>query len=241
MPTRPSQTAQDILNDARDVLKAARANLAGFQAADKGKKVKSLDAALLTRLEKNITAGRAASGNVSAGKAAVRAATSSEVAARQKLYGLIIGIRDDIKLAYPADKSIGKAFGVGTKVRDHITKDLLDTADSIAASFGSEFTKQAKDAGVTAARIAQLGKARDALDAADGAQATKIGARKGSAATKTSTLDAIKTDVARIRAVAKIVFKGKPTQLAAFTSRLSRHAVKKRAPKNASATPAPAK
>ncbi len=108
----------------------------------------------------------AAQGAAAAGKASVANATGAEVKAREKVHDLVVEIRDDVKLGYPDDKKIANAFGAGTKLGKLVTDPLLAAANAVIGAYESEdddLAKRAKAAGVTAARINQLKKARDAL------------------------------------------------------------------------------
>src|SRR5206468_4702602 len=141
--------------------------------------------------------GKKATGAVTAAKASVGAATAKETAARKKLFDALVQIRDEVRLAYPDDKAIARAFGVGKGLSPKLTGPLLAAADGIIEAFAdAAFTARAKAAGVTSARTAALKRLRDALDTADASQGAGVGARKGAASTKGTSLAAIKKDVA---------------------------------------------
>ena len=147
-----------------------------------------------------------------AGKAAVGSATQAEQAARTTLFGLLAAIRDDVKLGYPDDAPLQEAFGVGQRLTDRATKKLLDAADAVAAAYQDDETDYAaRCAGrrrdLRAPRVAREGAA--ALDDANQAQGTKIGARKGSASDKQSLLAKVKRETAGIRAAAKVALQGR--------------------------------
>jgi hypothetical protein len=116
---------------------------------------------------------------------------------------------------------------------------LLAAAESVLeASADAAFEAKAKAAGVTSARMRTLKRLRDALDAADASQGAGVGARKGAASTKGTSLAAIKKDTAHVRAAAKLVLRGDAKALAAFASRVVRRTVKKRTPKPPPVPPA---
>ncbi|HEY4120937.1 MAG TPA: hypothetical protein VGM56_23905 [Byssovorax sp.] len=231
MPTRASQTAQDLLDDAKRVLGAGKKHLKRFQAADKAKTIKTVTASGLAAFAADITAAGRAKGAVKAGKAAVGSATQAEQAARTKLFGLLAAIRDDVKLGYPSDAPLQEAFGVGQRLTDRATKKLLDAADAVAAAYEddeTDYAARAKAVGVTPARVASLAKARAALDDANQTQGAKLGARKGSASDKQTLLAKVTRETARIRAAAKVALKSDAKALADFASVVARRAVKKR-------------
>jgi hypothetical protein len=243
MPTRPVQTSQATLADARKVLGAAKKAFSKFAAADKNKQAKSLPASVLTRLAANIDLLDTARGAAAAGKASVASATSAEDAAREKVYDLIIDIRNDVKLGYPDDKKIARAFGSGTKLGKTVTDPLLAAATAVIGAYESaadDFGKRAKAAGVTAARITQLKKAREALSAADATQGARIGERRSTNVDKKALLVAVKKDVAHIRQAAAALFRKDPKSLAAFASVVARRARKTRPTKPAPPAPTPA-
>jgi hypothetical protein len=232
MPTRPKRTEQDILADARHVLAKTEAHRAAFTAADKGKKKRILEPALVTRLRRNIAlAARTLGAQVNA-KKAVRRATQTEEQAREALRGAIAGIRDDVKLAYPDDRALAAAFGVGTRLAKNSTPALLAAADAIRAAYAVPAQKaSAKDAGVTPARIRALGKLADALSGADTEQSTDVAKRKGNTTTKAALLRAVRADVAHIRKAVLRVFCEQRDVIAEFKSTIARRTVKKRAAK----------
>lgn len=232
MPTRPKQTEQDILADARHVLAKTEAHRAAFTSADKGKKKRILEPALVTRLRRNVALAASTLGAQSNAKKAVRRATQTEEQAREALRGAIAGIRDDVKLAYPEDRALAGAFGVGTRLAKNSTSGLLAAADAIRAAYAMPAQKAAaKDAGVTPARIRALGKLAEALSGADTEQSTGVARRKGNTTTKAALLRAVRADVAHIRKAVLRVFRQQREVIAEFKSTIARRAVKKRAAK----------
>lgn len=236
MPTKPKSTEQDILADARHVVAKVQAHRAAFADADKKKKVKLLEPSLVSRLKKNIARAAAAVGARSSANVAVRRATSSELDARAALFDEVATIRDDIKLTYPGDAALARAFGVCRAIPKDSTPKLLAAADAIASAYDDPAHRAAaKDAGVTPARIRKVAKLAAALADADTAQNVGMASGKRVTANKASLLRAVRADVAHIRKVAQRVFRNEKDVLAEFKSTIARRAVKKRAAKPATA------
>jgi hypothetical protein len=220
MATRPKQSEQDVIADARQVLARVARYRAAFTAADKGRKRKLLEPALLTRLKKNVAAASRAVGAQASRANAVHQATGKEVRARALLFDAVTSIRDDVKLAWDGDASkrgVARAFGVGRRLNLKSTPSLLAAASAIDAAYAdSNNAKAASAAGVKPARIKQLARLASTLAAADDAQSAGIAGRRSATANKNALLRSIRADVAHIRQAAARVFKGQKAVLKEF-------------------------
>jgi hypothetical protein len=153
-----------------------------------------------------------------------------EKSARAPLRAALKSIRADVAETFPDDADLQRAFGRGKNLDSDSTTILVRAAGDVAGAFEAN-PDAVKSAGVSAARIADVTKLRDALASADTAQRTEIGARIV-AASVTSTL--YKSVVKRATQLRKRLARN-PATKAASTRR--RHAVKKRVKKGTGAPP----
>jgi hypothetical protein len=228
MKTRPMDSVADIAADARQMLARARAHAKAFAKADAGRKKKLLDAAWMRGFEDAIRGLEKAVAAQTTGKGVVVVATSAEVKLRAQLFDALATIRDDIKLSYPDDRALGRAFGVGQRVTAKLTGPLLTAAAAIEDAYAGPHKRTAADAGITPARVAMVAKLRIALAKADTDQNERLSARKGATVAKNEVLDRVRKGAAHVRTVAKHVFRGDKKALAEFTSTLPRRNAKKR-------------
>lgn len=227
MGTKPKQTEQDILADARHLLERATARLSEFLAASKGRKTPYLDKAFLAGMRQQIDDVEKAIGGQVSKQSAVEAATESEVEARTAVAEALVDIRDDIKLEHGRASAMARAFGVGARISDRQTASLLKAADTIIGSF-KDHKAEAIDAGVTAARIAEVQKLRNRLAAADTTQRSHQSTKRGDTLTKAAAVARLKKTNTRVRAVATRVFRHNAKVLAEFRSTAPRRTPKKK-------------
>ena len=236
-PTRPKTSEQDAVDDGRRVLAAAKKCASGFAKADAGRKQKRITAAFLTGYAAMIYDANRARGAKTRTASSMLMATNTEVAHRKIVMGVFTGIRGDITTTYPDNRPLGRAFGVGFKATLKSTPSLLTAATNVIEAFEDPANRKlAIDAGVTAARIAQLKRAHDALASADTEQNVRLGARKGQTQSKDTLLRELRKMTAYVRKVAGLVFRQDKAKLALFLPTIARHTSKKR-PSGAPAKP----
>lgn len=199
----------NIVADARHVLAQARAHAAEFQAADRGKKVKAMPAALLTSFASDIDALDTAWSGQTTNRRSQKTATETERAARTVVYNALRSIRDDIADSYYDDRAITRAFGTGTPLRKSSTTRLLDAAGAVLQAYEKPANaKKAKDAGITPKRISDLRAARQVLASADTSQASSIGKRRTATRGLRTLERRVEKTTSRIRGVAERVLDG---------------------------------
>lgn len=229
MATKPKQTAIDILADARQVAARARTHTKTFARADAGRRRKLLTPAALRELERAIRECEKAIGQQAVGQRAVAAATRLEVMLRRRLFHALVTIRDDVRLGYPDDRSLARAFGAGASPSPTSTPELLAAASAVTEAYGIVANRRAAlETGVTPARITRVATLRAALAAADTSQNTRISVRKGATVAKDAALRDVRRRTAHVRQVARHVFRGNRAVLAQFAPTLARHTPKQR-------------
>jgi hypothetical protein len=229
MTTRPKMTEQNLIADGRHVAGAARRHFSVIQQVDAQREKKLLTEERLGRFELNIEALAGASGDHLTGLALQVKATVGEVALRAMLYPELRDMRTDVKLAYPKDRSIGRAYGVGLPLSPLSTATLLKVGGVAIASWQKpELRLAAESAGIDEARIARITQYMQALAVADTAQSAALAQGRGRTLTKAQLIRAVRSETAYVRAVAARVFRDDPAVLTEFASTLPRRAVKPR-------------
>ncbi len=238
MATKPMQKEQDIIADGRHVLARTKEHLAALKKADAERKAKLLSDSFLKTYESNLSSAEKAIGGLAVRKESVKSATRTEEQLRAELFDALTEIRDEVKLAHTEDQAIGRSFGVGTKLKQGSTPDLLAAAGAVIVAYDdAALRRAASEAGVTPARIKALASLRDALAGADTVQNTRLSARKGTRIDKEKLLRELKNGTAHIRKVAKLVFRKQPEIVAQFATTITRRTPKKRKP--TTPTPSP--
>ena len=143
-------------------------------------------------------------------------------------------------MAYEDDRDIGRAAGVGAKVSQKSTREVLKVTGAVIDAFTdtedpeqADRMQKATDAGVTAARLKALTAARVALGQADTTDRVKRAAGKGKTLGTGSRLSRVKAGTARIRKVAAHVFRLRKDVLAEFGITVARRKSVKAAAKKA--------
>ncbi|MFI5301226.1 MAG: hypothetical protein ACHREM_24340 [Polyangiales bacterium] len=218
MTTKPHSDIRSIAVDARRILDAARADLAnasfkkyvskseldGFEANIVG--LESGDGARTARLHSQVEAG-------------VHAAQ-----ARAAVITLLSNIRDDVKIHFPDDHVLHRAFGVGARCSGASTAEVRHLADVIVESVH----EHPKAAGAVGLDIKGLHKFEDLIHALDGADLAHVHAvtSRHQATTGTDSLaHLVSAEVAHLRLVARRVFRADEEKLARYDRTLPRHAV----------------
>jgi hypothetical protein len=165
------------------------------------------------------------------------AASAREVELRAELHARVVRVRNLMQAAYPGNAKIGSAFGQRSRLVKGSTQDAIAVSALQEQSFvDAEYTKSAKDAGLTPADMQKQTALRRALDAADAAHTGAIGARKGQRLDATALGAALKKRTTHLRKSAQVVFADEPKILAQIPAR--RRTAKRRAKAPASPTPA---
>ena len=223
MATKPTHTAQDTLTDAWQMLRALRNRWEEIAQASEGKTVKLIEEGWPARFEADLNATDAAVSGQTTTKESKKLATEREVELRADLFDQFVAIRDDITLAYPGNRALGRAVGVGAKVSRKSTREVVKIAGAIVAAFTDPEDPEAKErmqkaiaAGVTLARMKAFEAGRVALGQADTTQVVKIAVGKGNTLSTGRRLSQVKAGTAHIREVAAHVFRGRKDVLAEF-------------------------
>jgi hypothetical protein len=236
--TRPKTSEQDLVDDGRRVLAAAKKSASAFAKADANRKQKRISAAFLTGYAKTIDEANRARGAKTRTALSMVTATDLEVVRRKNVMDRFIAIRGDISTTYPENRPLSRAFGVGANVSLKSTPGLLTAATDVIEAFQDpEHRKLAVDAGVNAARISDLQRAHDELAAADTEQNLRLGTRKAQTKSKDALLRELKKTTAYVRKVAAIVLREDKAKLALFSPTIARRATKKRAVAGATKPP----
>ena len=135
MTTRPKNKSEDIVADGRQVLARYRQHRAAFEEADRNRKAKLLGPALISKIEKALVAAERAIGTQQVLAHVVATTTRQEEALRAEVFEQLSNIRAEVKLAYPNDRGIARAFGVGKKIAPRSTPGLLEAASAVIESF----------------------------------------------------------------------------------------------------------
>lgn len=228
-----------MLDDAKNVVTAARKYQKQFAAADKGKKVVRVGPAFLNSVAANIALFEKVRGDVVVGKTTKESATAVEVRARGPVYETIIDIRDDVATTHRGNTAVAKAFGMGARIDRNSTPGLLKVAGDILSVVKGDkaLAKAADEAGVNASRLAQLKKAYDALAKAQEGQVSAISKARTGAVDRKTLHKSINGDVAFIRKVATVVFRKDPKVLKEFETVRPKLSASKAKPPAPSSTP----
>jgi hypothetical protein len=233
MPTKPMQTQQDIIADGKHVVLATRSNWGDFKKANAGRTVPLLAEAEVAQLEKDIAAAEKGVGAQETIRAGKQAATEREVAARARLYELLVEVRDNVKLSFRKDDALARAFAHGRRLNKGQTPGLLAAAALVIESYEeAALRKRVAEAGVTAAKIKEITRARDALGSADTAQRAAQATGKGKTEGMAALLRGIRATVTHIRKVRDFIYRGQPEKRREFDSTLPRRAPRKRKPQD---------
>ncbi len=234
-PATPSKAVESALTDARYIYGRAKARFAAFKKFDAKRKRKLLpesDLKAYIALSRELSSAR--------GQQVVKIVTSktetaAERDARDAVFAIVSEIRETIRLSFPNDAVLAKAFGAGHRAKT--SADARDLSSLLQNSYADkDLGLVAKDAGITPAHVAEAVGLRQKLVLVAGERLTNTGAQKGdTSATKTLTRRLEKTTT-RVIDVAKLVFKGNAKILAEFV-RPSRRSPKKKKPKKPPTTP----
>ena len=234
MPTRPSSSEINIAQDARKVLADLKKALPAILRADKAKKkTGGVNAAFAKTFADTLAQHVAATKASSSSRTQAKSATGAEVKAREALSAELKSIRDDVAETLPDDIETQTAFGRGRNLEPKTTGTLIAAASDFEAAFETH-ALAVKPAGVNAARIARLGKMREALSGADASQRGKLTSKQDDTGAKSKLLGTLKKMAAQARKrLAKVVSasakKGKRPSVAKSTS--PRKRIKPRAKK----------
>jgi hypothetical protein len=240
MATKPIQTQQDTIADGKHVAAATRRSWADFKRANSGRKLPLLAETELKELERNLVAAEKAVGGQATQRTGKKASTAAEVEARGKLHGLLVDLRDNVKLTFRGKPELARAFGFGQRISKQQTPSLLSAAGLALESYEkATLRKQVAEAGVSTATMKQIAKARDALASADTAQRDEQAIGKGKTTSAAALLGDVRKSVVHIRKVVGLIYRGQPEKRREFESTLPRRVPKKRPPKTpaGSATP----
>ena len=233
MATKPTRAVQDIMTDGWRMVKAAVKHLPAVTKASRGSVKPLTKTGLAAHQSKLKKLAKAAAGQTVAKKTR-KTGTEREMDLCNELRDQLVQIRGDVTIAYPRDRDLGRAFGVGAKFSTTSPKELLAIADAVLDAYedpedpeSAQRKRKAAEAGVTSKEMSALARSRDALADADVAQIV----RKDTGKTKTVDLGTltseVKAETARIRKVLKHVFRGKKDVLATVAGVKRRTPVKR--------------
>lgn len=222
--TRTSQRESDIIADGRHMWEVAWEHRAALALADKDKERKLADDAAFKRWKGDIAiAETAMAGRLVRVTGSVEA-TGEELGARADLFAMLVDLKGDLELRLDDQPQIAAAFGFKNPIHEHSTPRLLALAAlALAAWDKGKYRQELAQAGVTKERADALKAARERLAAADAAQKAAQSSAKGYTITKKQAVARVKANTARIRKIARLVFRKKGEVLTKFASRLPRH------------------
>ncbi len=229
MATAPHHDSASIAIDARRILDAGRAAL---HDAEFKKRVTKHE---LDGFEADIAKLEGGAGSRSTTLHAQVAAGVHAATARAALIVFFADARDDAKLAFPADKAMQHAFGVGVSPSPGSTTEVRHEAEVLLASAAAH-KAEAKEVGLDAHGVHHLEDLVHALDGADLAHVHAATNRHTNATSTNSLAHAVSAEAAHVRLVARRVYRKEPDKLAPFARTLPRKAV---TPRNAPPDPTP--
>jgi hypothetical protein len=223
MRTLQAHDAASIALDARRVLDASRAAL--HDPPFKARVTKHELDVFQANIEK-VDAGDGARGTTLHAQVAAGAHTAVARAALITVFG---DVRDDAKLAFPKDKPMQHAFGVGAHYSAASTSEVRHVAESLVAAAG-QHKAEAKEIGLDTAAVHHLEDLMDALDGADIAHVHTVTNRHTNSTATDSQVHVVSAETAHLRLVAHRVYRNDEAKLAPFASTLPRRAVTPRTP-----------
>jgi hypothetical protein len=229
MATKPKRREQDLTADAKHVAATVRFHLDAFEEADAVRKKKFLGRGRLEAFERSIQRFEKAAGWRETMRAAAMGATDVEGARRGALRERLRELRAEVRLGYPADRSLGRAFGMGLPLGRKSTPEVLAVARGVLAAWENPvFREAALDIGITAARIEEVRELTRALGDAGTEHALVFGKGLGQTIGRQRLLRGLCAETAYLRRVAQLVFRKRPEVLAEFASPLPRRTVRAR-------------
>jgi hypothetical protein len=240
MTTAPHHDVASICLDARRVLDAGRTAL---HDADFKKRVSKHE---LDVFQANIEKLEAGSGARSTSLHSQVAAGVHAATARAALIAFFADVRDDAKLAFPSDKAMQHAFGVGVSPSPGSTSEVRHEADVLLASAAAH-KAEAKEVGLDTSGVHHLEDLVHALDGADLAHVHATTSRHSNTTATDSQAHLVSAEAAHLRLVARRVYRGQDGKLTPFARTLPRRAITPRqgdtpppAPPGGGAPPTPA-
>lgn len=240
MATKPKRREAEVTADARHVAAAARRHLSMFEAADAGRSKKLLPLDRLAAFEGSIAALEVAMGRQITTRAVTMGATAVLDVQRRTLREKLRDLRDEVRLGHREDPSIGRAFGVGRRLGQKSTPEVLAVAEGVLATWKEpEFRAAAMAVGVTEARIEEVRELTRALGQAGVKRGLLQGRGHGRTRLKQELLEKVRAETVYLRGVAQVVLRRQPEVLVEFASPLPRRRVRtgERAGKQAESLP----
>lgn len=228
---KPSNTEADLIKDARGVHGAAVKHLPAFQKKDKedDREEPTVTRQMIAEYARDIDDSEKAMNGQMVQRLIASQVTSDEETLRAELHPLIIEARDDIKLTYPADKVIQRAFGVGRMIKPDSTPILLAIAGTIAEYVKvAEHKTQARKAGVGEAKTKKIEVKATALRDADLHQGKTTDAGKLKTMSKKELFAAVTARTSYLRKAAKARLRNNKEAQVDFASKLPKRTAKPR-------------
>lgn len=229
--TKPGNTEADLIKDARGVHGAAVKHLAAFQKKDKEdeRAEPTVTKTMLDDYLRDIDDGEKAMNGQIVQRAIVAQAAGAEESLRAELHPLLIEARDDIKLTYPEDKAIQRAFGVGRAIKADSTTSLLAIAGAITEYVDDADHKVlARKAGVGDKKLKAIAAKATALRNADLHQSKTTDAGKLKTMTKKELFASVTARTSYLRKAAKTRLRNNKEAQVDFASKLPKRAAKPR-------------
>lgn len=167
-----------------------------------------------------------AEGDVQASRARKRAATVSQDEAVHDGATLVISLRAVVRSGAPTDKSLWKAFGLGTKVTPSVNS--VSAALTAVISAVNKFPSETSAIGILAGDIQRAQSYLDAIADIDADQEAKKVSSKQATAQLNAAVDRLSPNLVHLAAIARVAL---PADAAAeFADLLPRSAKKKSQP-----------
>jgi hypothetical protein len=228
------KSIQDMLDEARSALGAAKKNLKAFVKADAKKTKKRVTAASLNAFNASLTAFAKARRAGAGKKTQSKSATAAVDKARKALSDEVVSARSDIESTYddtPND-SIHQSAGRGMNLQTRSASQLLGDVEKITGALGEDpdTAEKAKAAGVDSKRIAKIEALAKTLEESmtthEATDADSSTLSKGARV----ILASITKQTTHVRKTAKSVFRGNASVLKQFAPVGRAHAIKHRQP-----------
>jgi len=148
-------------------------------------------------------------------RAARKAATATQDAAAVQGAELVSAVRSAIRGAFPGEKAMQRAFGVGTRVAPGKVASVAGALDTLLKAAATR-TDKVREAGILPADLERAAGLLEALLGADRAQEAKKVTAKVATARRAKTQLRIEAAIGRIMAAAEMAFLDDPAVLAQF-------------------------
>jgi hypothetical protein len=238
MATKPKRREYELTADARRVADAARRHLSVFEAADAGRRKKLLPVERLVAFEGAIAELARAMGLQITTRSVTMKATAELAAQRRELREKVRDIRDEVRLGHRGDRGVGRAFGVGMRLGEKSTPEVLTVAQGVLSSWEEAgFRAAAMAVGITEARIEDVRVLARALAETGTKRSLLRGKGRGRTRLKRELLEKVRAETVYVREVAQVVLRKRPELLVEFASTLPRRAVRSRKAAEMVATP----